>query len=98
MQPFLPGTARYLEVPGTWVLPIGIAGTEKLVPIDGAALHAVPITLSIGRPMLASELSGRFPRDRRLTMDAIGHAVADLLPPQYRGVYGPTIPTPSAAS
>jgi len=98
MQPFLPGTARYLEVPGTWVLPMGIAGTEKLFPIDGAALHAVPITLSIGRPMLASELCGQFPRDRRLKMDAIGHAVADLLPAQYRGVYGPTTPTPPAAS
>ena len=36
MQQFLPGTARYLELPGTWVLPIGIAGTEKLFPIDGA--------------------------------------------------------------
>ena len=44
MQQFLPGTARYLEVPGTRVLPIGIAGTEKLFPIHGVALHAVPVT------------------------------------------------------
>ena len=87
MQQFLPGTARYLEVPGTWVLPIGIAGTEKLFPIDGAALHAVPITMSIGRPMLASDLREHFRRDRRLMMDGIGRAVADLLPGEYRGVY-----------
>ncbi len=88
MQQFLPGTARYLDVPGTWVLPIGIAGTEKLFPIHGAALHAVPVTMSIGRPMMASDLHERFRRDRRLIMDCIGHAVAGLLPGEYRGAYG----------
>jgi 1-acyl-sn-glycerol-3-phosphate acyltransferase len=87
MQPFLPGTARYLDLPGTWVLPIGISGTEKLFPIDGAALHPVPVEMNIGRPMLASDLQDRFRRDRRLTMDCIGHAVAGLLPAAYRGVY-----------
>jgi 1-acyl-sn-glycerol-3-phosphate acyltransferase len=89
MQQFLPGTARYLEPPETWVLPVGISGTEKLFPIDASALHAVPITMNIGRPMSASILRDRFRRDRRLMMDHIGHAVADLLPPPYRGVYGP---------
>ena len=88
MQPFLPGTARYLELPGTWVLPLGIAGTEKLFPIDGAALHPVPITMRIGRPIPAADLRRRHGRDRKSMMDTIGHAVADLLPEDYRGVYG----------
>jgi 1-acyl-sn-glycerol-3-phosphate acyltransferase len=88
MQQFLPGTARYLDLPGTWVLPIGITGTEKLFPIDGASLHPVPITMTIGRPMPASVLHNRHPRDRRAMMDSIGRAVADLLPEEYRGVYG----------
>lgn len=87
MQQFLSGTARYLELPGTWVLPIGVSGTEKLFPIDGAALHPVPITMNIGRPILASDLRDRFRKDRRLMMDCIGRAVADLLPLEYRGVY-----------
>ena len=87
MQQFLPGTARYLDVPGTWVLPIGISGTEKLFPIDGAALHPMPIEMNFGRPMLASDLQDRFRRDRRLTMDCIGRAVGELLPAAYRGVY-----------
>ena len=87
MQPLLPGTARYLELPGTWVLPIGLTGTEKLFPIDGAALHPVPITMNIGRPIPASDLDARSPRDRREMMDSIGHAIAGLLPPEYRGVY-----------
>ena len=87
MQQFLPGTARYLDLPGIWVLPIGITGTEKLFPIDGASLHPVPVTMNIGRPMAASELPGRAPRDRRLMMDTIGRTVAALLPQDYRGVY-----------
>jgi 1-acyl-sn-glycerol-3-phosphate acyltransferase len=88
MQQFLPGTARYLELPETWVLPIGIVGTEKLFPIDAAGVHPVPITVNIGRPMPASDLRERFRRDRRTMMDCVGRAVADLLPPDYRGVYG----------
>jgi 1-acyl-sn-glycerol-3-phosphate acyltransferase len=93
MQAFLPGTSRYLEVPGTWVLPIGITGTEKLFPIDGAGLHSVPITMTIGQPTPASAFQERHPRDRRMKMDRIGQAVADLLPQEYRGVYAnPTNP------
>jgi 1-acyl-sn-glycerol-3-phosphate acyltransferase len=88
MQAFLPGTARYLESPGTWVLPIGLSGTEKLFPIDGAALHPVPVALSIGHPILVSDLRDRFRGDRRLIVDGIGHAIAELLPAAYRGVYG----------
>lgn len=88
MQPFLSGTARYLDLADTWVLPIGIAGTEKLFPIDGAGLHSVPIALNIGRPMRAADLRGRFRRDRRGLMDCVGRAVAALLPEEYRGVYG----------
>ena len=88
MQQFLPGTARYLETPGTWVLPVGITGTEKLFPIDASGLHSVPITMHIGPPLSASHLGERFRKNRRGMIDCVGHAVADLLPPDYRGVYG----------
>jgi hypothetical protein len=43
--------------------------------------------MNIGRPMLASDLREEFRRDRRMMMDRVGQAVADLLPPEYRGVY-----------
>jgi 1-acyl-sn-glycerol-3-phosphate acyltransferase len=91
MQDFLPGTARYLEVPGTWVLPIGITGTEKLFPIDAAGLHPVPITLTIGQPVAAAELREQFGRDRRGIVDHLGNAVASLLPRNYRGIYPRTL-------
>jgi 1-acyl-sn-glycerol-3-phosphate acyltransferase len=89
MQRFLSGTARYLDVPGAWILPVGLTGTEKLFPIDGVALHPVPIMMNIGRPFPAVELRERFRRDRQLMVDHIGCAIAGLLPPAYRGVYGP---------
>ena len=88
MQQFLSGTARYLEAPGVWVLPVGLTGTEKLFPIDDAALYPVPVTLTIGRPMPAADLRGLCPRDRQAIMNHIGGQVAEVLPAQYRGVYG----------
>ena len=33
MQQILAGVTRYLEGPGTWVLPVGIVGSEELFPI-----------------------------------------------------------------
>ena len=63
MQESLPGTARYLEVQGTSIHPIGITGTEKLFPMDRAGLHPVPITITIGEPISASDLRKRFDRE-----------------------------------
>lgn len=88
MQPMLPGVTRYLEDPGTWVLPVGIVGTEAMFPIGDETLHRVPILTHIGRPVRASALRERAEGNRRLMMDAVGLAIADLLPPEYRGAYG----------
>jgi 1-acyl-sn-glycerol-3-phosphate acyltransferase len=90
MQPFLPGVARYLEPASTWILPVAIAGTEQLFPIDGDALTPVPLGVHIGRPAAAAALREHTRGDRRLTMDCIGYAVARLLPREYRGVYDGT--------
>jgi 1-acyl-sn-glycerol-3-phosphate acyltransferase len=87
MQPLLAGVTRYLDEPGTWVLPVGITGTEGLFPIDDA-LHAVRIVVQVGRPFAAAALRDAANGDRRLEVDAIGLAVADELPVAYRGVYG----------
>ena len=69
MQPLLPGVSRYLEGPGTWVLPVGIAGTEELFPVGDDALHSVPITIRLGRPFPAHLLHEKANGDRRLMMD-----------------------------
>ncbi len=87
MQPLLPGVSRYLEGPGTWVLPVGIAGTEELFPVGDNALHSVPITIRLGRPFPAHLLHEKANGDRRLMMDTVGLAIASLLPADYRGAY-----------
>ena len=88
MQTMLTGVTRYLDDPGTWVLPVGIAGTEALFPIGAESIHPVRITARIGRPFEAHLLRELCGRDRQLMMDAAGLAIAALLPPAYRGEYG----------
>lgn len=87
MQLMLPGVARYLDVPGTWVLPVGLVGSEALYPIDAAALRPARVIVQSGPPIRARELLARAGGDRRLIMDAIGLAVAETVPRHYRGVY-----------
>jgi 1-acyl-sn-glycerol-3-phosphate acyltransferase len=88
LQRFLSAAARYLTGPETWVVPMGLAGTERLFPIDGNVLNPVRITLAIGRPVRAAVLHGAARGDRQLVMDCIGIAIAELLSADYRGVYG----------
>jgi hypothetical protein len=98
MQPMLAGAARYLEVPGTWVLPAGLTGPETLFPVDASAVHPARVVLQLGRPMRAATLVARANGDRRLIMDGIGLAVAQALPPEYRGVYRNVDSFPEAKS
>jgi 1-acyl-sn-glycerol-3-phosphate acyltransferase len=87
MQPMLAGVTRYLEVPGTMVLPVGIVGTEALFPIDDDALHPVRVEVRVGPPIEAQAMRERCGGDRQGMMDDVGRAVAALLPPEYRGAY-----------
>lgn len=87
MQQMLAGVARYLEHPGTLVLPVGIIGTEALFPIGDETIHRVPIVARVGESLDAGALRQRARRDRRVIMDCIGLAIARLLPPDYRGMY-----------
>jgi 1-acyl-sn-glycerol-3-phosphate acyltransferase len=88
MQQMLVGVARYVERPGTWILPVGIVGPGNLFPIDDEALHPVRVVVRIGKPVEATALAASVHDNRRLMMDAIGLAIAELLPAEYRGVYG----------
>jgi len=87
MQRLLPGVARYLTSPGAWVLPVGIAGSEALFPIDEDALTSVHIEVRIGEPIEAAALRERSGGSRQRIMDAIGMAIAANLPRPYRGAY-----------
>ncbi len=89
LQPMLPSVTRYLDdVPGLFILPVGITGTDAMFPIGDEELHPVPIEVRLGPPMRASVLQERAAGNRRLAMDAVGVAIAELLPLGYRGAYG----------
>jgi 1-acyl-sn-glycerol-3-phosphate acyltransferase len=98
LQPMLAGVARYLEMPGTRILPAGLTGPEALFPVDSATVHPARVTLRFGAPFDAAALFVAASRDRRLVMDAIGLAIAELLPERYRGVYADAAAFADAAS
>jgi 1-acyl-sn-glycerol-3-phosphate acyltransferase len=87
MQQLLTGVTRYLELPDTRILPVGLVGSEALFPIGDETVHSVQVVGRVGAPMLASELEAQSGGDRRLMVDAVGKAIAGLLPQEYRGVY-----------
>jgi 1-acyl-sn-glycerol-3-phosphate acyltransferase len=97
LQRMLPAVARYLEFPGTWVVPVGLTGPETLFPVDGVLTPAT-VTMTIGRPRRADALLKAASGDRRVVTDALGLAVADLLPAEYKGVYADAGPFPEAAA
>jgi hypothetical protein len=84
----LAGAMRYLDDANTWVLPVGITGTDALFPVGGETLHSVQTIARFGRPVRAGALRDASRDDRRVSMDAIGLAIAAQLPPGFRGTYG----------
>lgn len=87
MQPMLPGVARYLQVPGTVVQPVGLTGSESLFPVDASGPRPARVTMTVAPPIVAETLIERTGGDRRLIMDTIGLAVARTVPSEYRGAY-----------
>jgi 1-acyl-sn-glycerol-3-phosphate acyltransferase len=92
MQQTLSGVSRYLDGPESLVLPVGITGSESMFPIGEDALYAVHIVASAGPPIDAAELRSQARGDRRLMMDAVSLAIAERLPPEYRGAYADDAP------
>ena len=88
MQEMLSGVARYLDGPGTIVLPAGLTGSEALFPVGVNSVKAAQVVLRLGPPFPADALRAAARGHRRIMMDAIGLAIAELLPAAYRGVYG----------
>jgi 1-acyl-sn-glycerol-3-phosphate acyltransferase len=88
MQAMLPGVARYLAAPGTWVVPLGLTGTEQLFSVNDSRLQPACVVVQVGKPVLADTLRVHARADRSVMMNAIGLAIAELLPESYRGAYG----------
>jgi 1-acyl-sn-glycerol-3-phosphate acyltransferase len=98
MQRALPAVARYFDSPGTLLVPVGIVGSEALVPVGDEHLQRGDVSITLGAPVRSEVLFEAAEGNRRLVVDAIGIAIAALLPPAYRGEYGQGGPDLDAAS
>ena len=87
MGEFLAGVSRYLDQPGTLVLPVALTGTEEFFPIGAESVQRVRVVASIGAPIDAAALSESVGGDRQQVMDRIGRAIAAMLPAEYQGAY-----------
>ena len=87
MERFLAAVARYLSIPGAYVLPWAHTGCERLVPLTEDHVYPSPVRVRIGTPIALDRLIERCQDDRARIMDTLGFAIADLLPERYRGVY-----------
>jgi 1-acyl-sn-glycerol-3-phosphate acyltransferase len=86
LQRAFPGSALIAMRSGVPILPVGIAGTEKIRGISWI-FRRPRITVNIGRPFSLPA--------KKLTKDSLSEntsfimeRIAELLPPKYRGVYG----------
>lgn len=88
LQPALSGSALIASRSRVPLLPIGITGTEK---IEGWSwiLRRPRITVSIGQPFYLPPAQSKFTRAELAEhTEFMMERIAELLPPQYRGVYG----------
>ena len=88
LQPGRSGTALIALRYGVPILPVGLTGTEKILGLR-FLFRRVPITVNIGRPFMLPVVDGRLTKDKlaSATAQLMTH-VAELLPQDYRGVYG----------
>jgi len=88
LQSALPGSALFASRHGVPVLPVGIAGTEKLKK-PFWMFRRSRITVSIGKPFSLPKAGSKLTKDKLAEhTELIMRRIAELLPPEYRGVYG----------
>ena len=88
MQRALPGAALIASRMNVSILPVGIAGSEKFSNLFKCFFRHPRVTVTIGRPFSLPPHSSKLSRVQRKEMaDRIMRKIAEVLPPEYRGVY-----------
>jgi 1-acyl-sn-glycerol-3-phosphate acyltransferase len=89
LRPARPGTAYLAAHTGVQILPLGLDGLVDLFPRLRQGRHAT-VTARIGAPFGPLEAPGQG-AERRQRLEEIGHEImahiAELIPPERRGVY-----------
>jgi 1-acyl-sn-glycerol-3-phosphate acyltransferase len=86
MQPALTAVTRYLDHPDATIIPFGVWGTEKLMPVSEDQVSPARVNVRLGSAVDVARLRRKCPR-RAVLAQAIGFLIADLLPPGYGGHY-----------
>ena len=87
LQPAFSGLALVALRNGAPIVPVGIAGTEK---IKGVAwlVRRPKVTVNIGRPFSLPSVASKLTKvELAGVTDSIMTRIAELLPPEYRGHY-----------
>ena len=83
----MPGSALIACRSGVPILPVGIIGTEQIKGL-GWILRRPRVTINIGKPFSLPPVEGKLTREKLVEYtDLIMRRIAELLPPQYHGVY-----------
>ncbi len=85
----LPGAAMIAARAKVPLLPVAITGSWNLSRLKWSFFHHPTITVTIGKMFELPSRNGKTPReDRREMADYIMKKIAELLPPENRGIYG----------
>jgi len=72
------GVAWLALASGAPVVPVGLIGTEKMMPVGGWLPRRVPVTVRFGKPMSFDPPTGPVGRARRDITDEVMAAIRDL--------------------
>lgn len=93
------GTALIALRAGVPVIPAGIFGTERILKGLRIGPFAPRVTVRYGKPFRLQPETGRYTRDDVVNgINEIMLRIADLLPPEYRGIYRDGIPATTDAT
>jgi len=94
LQPFEEGAAYLALKAGVPVLPVGIAGSHRTMPVGARGVRRSPVLVRIGPPLAVPRAVGRLARDVILEWTRrLRQAVAELLPPEQRPLTDPALET-----
>ena len=94
----MPGISYIIEQTHVLVIPLGIVGTTEDFWQRAKRGERPPLELHIGRPINLSEITAKGTEKherRQQNADLVMRQIAELLPEEYRGVYGGSINLPS---
>lgn len=87
LQPALSGSVLIALRSGVPILPVAIAGTEKIKGVT-SVLRRPQVTINIGHPFYLPPINNRLTKETRAELtNFVMQRIAELLPPEYHGNY-----------